>query len=34
LATIVSLSDSGRRWRMMREGAIPQQKIEEVLGDQ
>lgn len=34
LSTIVSLSDSGRRWRLMREGAIPLQQIEEILGDQ
>jgi len=34
LSTIVQLSDSGRRWRLMREGAIPVQQIEEILGDQ
>jgi len=34
LSTIVGLFDSGRRWRLMREGAIPAQKIKEILGDQ
>lgn len=34
LSTIVSLSDSEGRWKLMREGVIPIQKIEEILGDQ
>ena len=31
-STIVDLTDAGGRWRLMREGAIPQQQIAEVLG--
>ena len=34
LSTIVGLFDSGRRWKLMRQGAVPAQKIEEILGDQ
>jgi tRNA threonylcarbamoyl adenosine modification protein (Sua5/YciO/YrdC/YwlC family) len=32
-STIVNLADSGH-WRLMREGAIPVQEIEDILGDQ
>ncbi len=34
LSTIVQLTDSGRSWRLLREGAIPLQQIEAILGDQ
>jgi tRNA threonylcarbamoyl adenosine modification protein (Sua5/YciO/YrdC/YwlC family) len=33
-STIINLADDHGRWRLMREGAIPVQEIEEFLGDQ
>lgn len=33
-STIVNLSTSNGRWKLLREGAIPVQEIEDLLGDQ